>query len=221
MTTKKHDLDAMAGDHIARVAEKLVALAAEKGRRVTADFNGFDLFAVAGMSVGDVVGAYHEYTTKLHEESEAKRRAYEATPEGQEELRQARERQRIIYAEVAKGILTFSLSDKAFWDECVAKNTDGYGSCTIRYAARWANYAEAALEKGEDFGHAVKRTSHDADLEGITGFMYGAAVSILAKCWYRGEELRRWHNLDTQIGTEGEKANETGGTLNPALLSIG
>ena len=69
-------------------------------------------------------------------------------------------------------------------------------------------------------GDVAKQTSHDADLEGITGFMYGCAVSILSKCWKHGEDLRRWHNLDTQIGNEGEKANESGGVLNPALLSV-
>jgi hypothetical protein len=220
-TEKKHDLDAFCGNHISQVAEKLVALAAEKGRRVTADFNGFELFAVDGMSAGDVVGAYDAHCKRSHEEYEAKRRAHEATLEGQEELRAARERQRFVNAEVAKGLLPFALTDEPFWKECVEKNTDGYGSCTIRYAARWANYAEAALEKGEHFASAVKRTSHDADLEGITGFMYGCAVGILSKCWCRGEELRRWHNKDTQIGTEGDEANESGDTLNPALLSIG
>lgn len=47
------------------------------------------------------------------------------------------------------------------------------------------------------------------------------AVVVLTKCWSRGEELRRWHNLDTQIGNEGEKANASGGVLNPALLTTG
>ena len=56
---------------------------------------------------------------------------------------------------------------------------------------------------------------------GITGFQYGWAVAQLAHHWTHGEALRRWHNRATQIGTEGDKANETGGTLNPALLSIG
>ena len=36
-----------------------------------------------------------------------------------------------------------------------------------------------------------------------------------------GEDLRRWHNLDTQIRNEGEIANEKGGVLNPAIMSIG
>jgi hypothetical protein len=51
--------------------------------------------------------------------------------------------------------------------------------------------------------------------------MYGCAVSILAKCWQHGDQLRRWHNLKTQIRDEGERANESGGVLNPALLNIG
>jgi hypothetical protein len=58
----------------------------------------------------------------------------------------------------------------------------------------------------------------DVDAEGITGFMFGCAVLVLAKCWKYGEALRRWHNRDTQIGTEGDHANETGGVLNPALI---
>ena len=50
--------------------------------------------------------------------------------------------------------------------------------------------------------------------------MYGCAVSILFQVWEYGDELRRWHNLDIQIGDEGDKANKTGKVLNPALLNI-
>lgn len=67
----------------------------------------------------------------------------------------------------------------------------------------------------------AERCSRKADTDGITGFMYGAAVSALAHFWVYGEELRRWHNKDVQIGNEGDIANETGGVLNPALLTIG
>jgi hypothetical protein len=77
------------------------------------------------------------------------------------------------------------------------------------------------MAKGATVAECAQRASHLADDEGITGFMYGCAVSILSKVWQYGEDLRRWHNIDTQIGTEGEKANESGGVLNPALLSIG
>jgi hypothetical protein len=51
--------------------------------------------------------------------------------------------------------------------------------------------------------------------------MYGCAVQGLAYFWEHGEELRQWHNLDTQIKDEGEQANKSGGVLNPAILTIG
>lgn len=63
--------------------------------------------------------------------------------------------------------------------------------------------------------------SHTADTDGITGFMYGMAVNILSQCWLHGEALRRWHNIKMQIGDEGERANERGAVLNPALLVLG
>lgn len=52
--------------------------------------------------------------------------------------------------------------------------------------------------------------------------MYGMAVSILASSWEHGEELRQWHNLDSQIQNEGEEANKKkDAVLNPALMTVG
>lgn len=116
----------------------------------------------------------------------------------------------------------FSITDQDGWDKTVAANDDGgYGRAVMVYAAQWANLMEERLDRGERLADIAEQTSHLADTEGITGFMYGCAVSILSKVWKHGEELRRWHNLKTQIGNEGEKANESGGVLNPALLKIG
>ena len=78
-----------------------------------------------------------------------------------------------------------------------------------------------SISKGNALQDIAKDLSHEADTMGITGFMYGMAVSILSHCWVHGEDLRIWHNLDTQIKDEGEKANEKGTVLNPALLNIG
>lgn len=113
------------------------------------------------------------------------------------------------------------LKDAEGWKKTVEANTDPYGACGIRYAERWADLMELKLAEGIKLADVANATSHEADTEGITGFMYGCAVSILAKVWDHGEELRRWHNLETQIGTEGEQANQSGGVLNPALLRIG
>lgn len=113
------------------------------------------------------------------------------------------------------------IKDQEAWDKWVKNNQDPYGKGIIEYAERWADMMEATiLTSSETIADCAKRLSHEADTEGITGFMYGAAVTVLATTWEYGEELRRWHNLDTQLGDEGEKANESGGVLNPALINV-
>ena len=59
----------------------------------------------------------------------------------------------------------------------------------------------------------AKRLSHEADKEGITGFMYGCAVNILSKCWVYGENLRKWHNKEYNYDGDG--------VVNPAVITIG
>jgi hypothetical protein len=96
------------------------------------------------------------------------------------------------------------------WKE---KNTDGYGSACFRYAEHWADLMEKEIKKGNDISEIAESASHEADTEGITGFMYGMAVSILSLCWVHGEKLRLWHN---------KKYNHKGdGVVNPAILTIG
>lgn len=109
---------------------------------------------------------------------------------------------------------------KALWELGLSNNTDPYGKACFRYASEWAIRMEEAFRDGKKIAEVAEQLSQDADDEGITGFMYGVAVSILSKCWVHGEALRLWHNLKTQIGTEGKEANDNGGVLNPALLVI-
>ena len=101
------------------------------------------------------------------------------------------------------------------------KQSDSYGKECFRYAEAWANLMEKEIAKGRKLKDVAKQASHTANTTGITGFMYGMAVSILSHEWVHGEELRVWHNLKTQCHHEGEAANKSGGTLNPALITIG
>lgn len=111
--------------------------------------------------------------------------------------------------------------DKEFYDKgFAAQEHEPYGERCYTYARDWADLMERHMAKGKKLQDVAEKCSHQADTDGITGFMYGTAVGILAKCWAHGEELRRWHNLKTQLGKEGEKANASGGVLNPALLKI-
>lgn len=123
--------------------------------------------------------------------------------------------------EIKRPVEMFKITDLDVWEKGLTNNQDGYGFGVYRFAARWASFMERDIAAGKALPDVARVTSSEADDEGITGFMYGAAVSVLSRVWERGDELRRWHNIDTQIGKEGERANEKGTVLNPALLSIG
>ena len=112
------------------------------------------------------------------------------------------------------------LSNQAIWDEFVRVNTDDYSAAIVQFARAWAELMEKRIEHTDTVASCFKQTAHEADTVGLSGFMYSCAVGVLAQCWIYGEELRRAHNRDTQIGTEGDRANETGGVLNTALLNI-
>lgn len=97
------------------------------------------------------------------------------------------------------------------------KQSNSYGRACFTYAERWAEMIEVMIKEPGDAMNIIStnanRLSHDADVEGITGFMYGCAVSILTQFWVYGEELRKWHN---------ERYNYDGdGVVNPAVMSIG
>ena len=134
--------------------------------------------------------------------------------------RKAAEKQSMVNARLADAP-RMEIGDADAWEKTRAANADGYGGAVVSYAERWARLMQVEMSEGRTISATAKQASHNADLEGITGFMYGCAVAILSKCWKHGEDLRRWHNIDTQLGNEGEKANETGGVLNPAVLSLG
>ena len=112
------------------------------------------------------------------------------------------------------------LKNESAWAEYKEKNQDDYGKAIIDYAERWGNLMEEKFNKGYSLNEVAEATSNDADLDGITGFMYGAAVQTLANVWIHGEALRKWHNIKIQMDKEGERANESGAVLNPALVTI-
>lgn len=96
-------------------------------------------------------------------------------------------------------------------------NLDPYGHAVYTFAERWAESMDKLIETtGEPektITENAEALSHAADIEGITGFMYGCAVSILAECWEYGEILRKWHNHEYHYDGDG--------VVNPAILTIG
>jgi len=205
------------GDDITNTAKHMVALANNHNDKVKTDFNGIILTANPGDSPQSIVKFYSD-------EMDRKRERYIKSPEykqRQQEAKDAKLRKEFML----KGALVASpkkitLRNQKEWEKCLQSNKDGYGGGILNFAELWARLMEGRIANGGTLEECAEEASHLADINGITGFMYGAAVSILSQVWIHGEELRRWHNLSTQIGDEGEKANEDGGVLNPALLSI-
>lgn len=96
-------------------------------------------------------------------------------------------------------------------------NSDGYSRAIFDYAERWAEMLENKIESStEDVMKVIidnaDKLSHEADTEGITGFMYGCAVSILSSCWKYGEYLKKWHNKEYNYDGDG--------VVNPAIFTI-
>ena len=210
--------DGMPGKLITEMIERMIALANGRLGAVVAELNGVEV----SVKDGDVVD---ERLAWMQAEQERKHQAYIASPEYKESQRLAEIAEKKRAAARAE-ILSIApehmgLKDEDAWKKTVENNSDGYGSGVVRFAEKWARFMEARMATGATVKDCADECSGLADDEGITGFMYGCAVSILSQVWIHGEALRRWHNKTTQLGTEGDAANETGGVLNPALLSIG
>jgi len=212
------NLDVMPGSDINDTCADLCALATATGEAQSVEFNGVEIAAVPGADPDDLRRWWSSEMDRKHDEwlASDERKALVAEAE-----RKEAERATKLSEMEAKTPAEPTWSNPADWQKCVDANQDGYGGACVSYTLRWARLMEGAINDGAKLEDAASNLSHLADSEGITGFMYGCAVSMLSRCWVHGEDLRRWHNKSTQIGTEGEKANDGGGVLNPALLTIG
>jgi hypothetical protein len=115
------------------------------------------------------------------------------------------------FEQTVSGIVA-EISNMDEWNKGLNAQTSDYGKCIFEYAEGWAKLMQKEMQKGKTVSECAEETSHLLSFFGITGFMYGMAVSVLSQCWKYGEELRAWHNA--KYGVSGK------GTANPALLKI-
>jgi len=104
------------------------------------------------------------------------------------------------------------------WEKYIEANKDPYGKACVDTARE----VMRLLDEQDDFDTHTIICDADKNIGAgsITGFMAGAVASMVSRCHSRGEEFRKKWNVDNQISDEGETANESGGTLNPALLTV-
>jgi hypothetical protein len=102
------------------------------------------------------------------------------------------------------------------WTLGLQNNQDFYGRGVYDFAKRWAELLEKDIDETGNAEDAIvlyaEQRSGEADTDGITGFMYGCAVAILANVWEYGEFLRKWHNKEYDYAGSG--------VVNPAILTI-
>lgn len=198
------------GENVYQTALTMVTIATESADTVQAKFNDIELTANPGDDHRSITDYYHKESQRRHDEYVSSP-AYKEAQERAEE--RGRQRDRKLAEALAEAPPAMTLRDKEGWDTCLKANADGYGAAILRYAELWARLMEGEMIKGTTLEDCAIHTSHMADNEGITGFMYGAAVATLAKVWVHGEALRVWHNKE--YGVISDK-----GTVNPAVLTL-
>jgi len=99
------------------------------------------------------------------------------------------------------------------FEKCIEVNShDCYSKFVIDYMIRWADMMEECISNGDNINDIAEKTSHEADTDGITGFMYGCAVDLLSRLWEYGEDLRKWHNKQYEYDGDG--------VVNPAIFTV-
>lgn len=106
-------------------------------------------------------------------------------------------------------------SNKNAWDEATPQIAESmYGTSIATYAERWARLMQLELSEGKTLDEIWSSSSHEADLEGMSGYSQGIATHLLTETWVHGAELRKLHNAFW--GSDSED-----GTVNPAIITVG
>lgn len=217
-----------AGNSIQSASQEAKDMAIEKGATIEFEFNGIrclvnsetnvdylvrdflNTYIMDWKEVGpDCAAEYSPSVAKeLAERTEQQRIEQEAR---QKELAERDAKEKTAFELKVAGI-QMDFADEKGWQDGRAKNTDPYGNAIYEYAEGWARLMQKEMAKGKKLEEIASPTSYELGFLGISGFMYGAAVSVLSYSWKHGEELRKWHN--------GEYNHTGDGVVNPAILTI-
>lgn len=225
--------EAMGGELINNAIKAAIALAKEKHCTVESIFNGVTILVESDSDVGLIMRDWHralsgyipspvgpypvETLTAAELDSDA---GIEAKNEARRAAEQAKWAEQEAKDKAAKAAALADAPamdrDETKWLEgSAAQKDDGYGLAIYDFAQDWARLMQRRIAAGEKIADIADDCCSLADKGvGITGFMYGAAVHVLAGCWKHGDELREWHN--SKYGRPGIT-----GTVNPAVLIIG
>lgn len=155
------------------VPNDAVKIAPKPGEKIELYGKGLG-YPVRGIVIG---GRVYKYLTAAEQEA--------ANAAERERIRVEREAADAAFQAAPKPPLDeFRVRDKAAFENFVQINSqDGYSYACVQYAARWARLMEENIAKGVTGKEMVERTSHEANTDGITGAMHGAARAVLKHHW--------------------------------------
>lgn len=84
------------------------------------------------------------------------------------------------------------VTDQSEWDRITEVNSkDFYSARCVSYAVDWGRLMQFQIADGQTVAQCQEKCSHLADVDGITGFMHGAAKQMLCRLWKHGAELAK------------------------------
>ena len=110
----------------------------------------------------------------------------------QRKWQEEEERKRLLVEEQLVGRPPITLRDPERWQVFVDKNQDFYGKGVVDFATQWGRLMELRVEQGMDVLEAAKATESEADTFGMSGFSFGAALSMLREMWIYGDQLENY-----------------------------
>ena len=171
------EVEAMAGDHISGACERLAAEAP-----AFMMFNDVRLEAIPGVAAGDLVARYHAEMKRLASEHDAKRKAFDATPEGQRQIaeaKRAKDEENRRQAAALAAIEASGVRQKYPWTDGMGE-ISGFGG---GYETACRNMLYAGLRLVEECGPGVDEKSLEAELvtvePGCSGAMFGATMGAV------------------------------------------
>jgi hypothetical protein len=174
-------LEVGAGDHIAKACQKLA-----KAAPAWMEFNGIRVEALGGESPADLRAMWQRAMNDATAEHDRKRRAFEATPEGQQQLAEtarARAEEERLTREAAEAVESSGIRDRFPWREGM-RELSGFGGCYEQACRKMMYTALLWLEQNpstdprnsEDAKKAFEKAVLRAE-PACSGAMFGTACS--------------------------------------------
>lgn len=195
------------GDLIVEHINKSIKYANDNNCLVQTDCNGVNII-LSGKSNIDIIWRDYERcmsgkisgdvgpfpkenlsSEELEHDAEVEKKNKEKREKMMEEARKESSSKYDTLQEELKNSKDIEINNKDKYLEFKSLQTDSYSARIMIYAEDWARLMQKSIIDGKLSEDIIDKTSHLADYDGITGFMYSAAKRTLKEFWVYGHIL--------------------------------